>query len=266
MIGEGSGPAHEKAHPRPKGAAVIAMITGLAAATASCGAASVAGSGLGIEQAVYFRPVYCVLPFVASNGLPPAPGPLSAASCSSGRVEDYAATPPGGDTPGATVLVPDLNRDGRFVLGPADLGSSDLVGAWVQSSGSGFGAVVGFTAAGAARFDRVAATRYAVYEKTPSSPAAAEAIDVNGEVVSFARMTSSDDGGCVEILGAKGRGLSNTDASNLVDEIRAAAHLQSQPSVTGCSGASPSFTFVNRIVPAGHGSLDSPSHRERTPL
>lgn len=235
----------------PGAVAVIGAVSALAVGTASCGHGVVPGGGVGLKQAVYFRPVYCVLPFVVSRGLPPAPWPLSADSCSSERVADYASTPRVGDQSGVTVLLPDLDRDARFVLGPADLTSTDLVGVWVQSSGTGFGAVIGFTTGGAAQFDRVASARFSVYEKSPSSPAAAEAIDVNGEVVSFATLTSPDVDGCVEVVGPRQRGLSKTDASNLVDEIRVAANLQSQPSQPVCSRGPSSFTLVAEFSPSG---------------
>lgn len=230
---------------------------GMAAVTvmgSSCNAGSTT-TGRAVSQTVFFRPVYCERPFVASVGLAPSPKPLSMDSCSSELVDNYASTPRVADRPDSTVLLVDINQDARFVLGPADLRGSDLSGAWVESSGSGYATVLGFTPHGAALFDRVAADRYAAYQRSPSDPAASEAIDVNGEVVSFAAITTGDVDGCVEIVGSNDRGLSNTDASNLADEIRAAAHLTAQPQPQSCSGGSPSFTLVGAVDHPGPRSL-----------
>lgn len=228
-------------------------VCAMAIMVTSCGGSGLLSASDHVAQTVYFRPVYCELAYVSSIGLQPPRAPLSANSCNSEVVSQYASTPRRLATQTATVIEPAINHDARFVLGPADLTSSDLLGAWVEPEGSAFGAILGFTTGGTVRLAEMMAARYSSFQVAPSGFGADEAIDVNGEVASFARITSPIAGGCIIIAGSRGQGLSGTDASNLVAELRGAAHLVSQPHQPECSGNKPTFVLDGKK--SGGGSL-----------
>lgn len=201
-----------------------------------------------IGQSVAFRPVYCELAFTPDVGIGTPSVPMSAASCASQTVDLAPGTSRRADTPGATVLLTDINRNARFVLGPADLTGADLSGAWTDPYGGPgrYETVIGFTAAGSAAFDRVAAARTAA---AAGSSASEEAIDVNGQVVSFAGITSPAYHGCLGLVAHGGRGLSRDDAANLAAEIQAAAHLPAGVAPGACSNLARPFTLTAAVTP-----------------
>ena len=196
-----------------------------------------------VGQVVFFRPLFCEFDYVDSHGLPPAPGPLSQESCSSELLSQYAVTSRVDDTANATVFEPTIDHDARFVLGPADLTSSDLVGAWAQSQGDGLAVVIAFNSGALDRLRAMTSSRSSSYSVSPDAVGSIEAIDVNTEVVAYARILEPTDSTCIEITGRYGKGMSSTDADNLVAEIRGAAQREAQPASPQCLGEGPSFTL-----------------------
>lgn len=225
-------------------AIIISVATGCGAASGPVSSAAGGAGGAGIAtagtgQTVAFRPVYCELPFTRDVQVG-APTGLSATSCASPTVNMAPDTPRSVDTAGATVLLVNLDQNTRFVLGPADLTGPDLQGSWAELYGSagGYETVIDFTTAGQAKIDAVARARATA---TAGSPASEEAIDVNGQVVSFAVFQQAADGGCVTIVGPKHRPLGHDEAYNLAAEIQAAAHLPAGAAPGACSGSAAPF-------------------------
>ena len=69
-----------------------------------------------------------------------------------------------------TVILPYIQGGIRYVLGPADLTTSDIAGAKVVSTNSGYEVELTLTAAGGSRFNTIAAQRYPYYQENPTNP------------------------------------------------------------------------------------------------
>ena len=117
---------------------------------------------------VYFRPVLCMIPPESHNAAPSGP----ATACLS-RTPALIANSDQQETAASPAILSHIGGGVRYVCGPADLTSADIVSARAESSpGVGFGyeVVIKLTPAGARKLDRIAAARYAYYKQNPANP------------------------------------------------------------------------------------------------
>lgn len=221
-----------------------------------------------MAQVLLFRPVFCSLPYdkgadssastLAGAVVGLQGGPLSSSSCEDQSVVLHSDTSRANDVPASTVLLADTYREGRYVLGPADISGSAIAAAWTEpgrTAGGGSEVVLEFTSSGESLLNRVAGVRYAAYESNPSdpSPASEEAIDMNGTVVSVAVMEIPSIQGCLAITGSSHHPMSTGEAANLLSAVEAASHIRSASASPSCSSGGPAFTLTGkwRASPSG---------------
>lgn len=117
---------------------------------------------------VYFRPVLCT---IAPQSPDAVPAPAQSA-CQSSTPSMIDSTPDNQDSPASVVILPYIRGGVRYVLGPADLTSTDLASAQAESGSQGYEVVLTLTSAGIRKLDAVAAVRYSFYKQDPSNPPA----------------------------------------------------------------------------------------------
>ncbi|HEX4865556.1 MAG TPA: hypothetical protein VFV02_15920 [Acidimicrobiales bacterium] len=152
---------------------------------------------------VYFRPVLCVIPPESREAAPGSPESACQSStpalvASSGEQANEQ------ETAASSVLLHYIGGGKRYVCGPADLTSADIVSARAEPSpGMGFGyeVVLKLTPGGERKLDAVAAARYVYYKQNPSNPPpqSLEAIEQGYTVLVAAPMESPKFNGTVMV-------------------------------------------------------------------
>jgi preprotein translocase subunit SecD len=178
---------------------------------------------------LYFRPVYCYFPdFSASTTTMPAPtsavvAPVSQSTCFTANAARIKSTLAAGDYPNGNVLLPSRGNTIRYVLGPADMSGSAIhhAVAIVDTSTGQYQVQVTFTNAGGAKFDQIAAQRYACYQQSPSDPppCALEAVDWDGLVLSAPAIEASSFNGTAVISGSTSNPFTKNQAETLARQI-----------------------------------------------
>lgn len=199
-----------------------------------------------------FRPVYCTIPLyrplagspsattssaAAGTSAATALTPVSAAVCSDNDAASIPTTPPPEDIATNSVVLPvDPRAFGqsksvfRYVLGPADMTSAAISDATsLAEPGTGAYSVnLTLNNAGAARFDRLAADRFACHQRDPSNPpfCSLEAFEVGGVVESAPTFTTDDQfNGNIAITGD----FTGPEAQQLANALKLSA-ISSQSS------------------------------------
>jgi hypothetical protein len=168
---------------------------------------------------LYFRPVLCTLPPPDRHiSLTVPPG----SACQSSTPGLIASSSDASETAGSSVILPFINGGVRYVLGPADLTSTDVDSTKVQEApGGGWQVSLKLTTVGTRKLDAVAATRYPYFKRDPSNPPpqSREAIEQGHTVFSAPPMEATDFNGYVVINTPGMRlGLANELAS-LINEM-----------------------------------------------
>lgn len=202
---------------------------------------------LGQTAVLYFRPVDCVIPaYVAprtsssTTSVPTtttttptttsttlAPGAVNATTaCSSTDPSSIPTTTPAQDKPGSSVVLPvdpaafPTDPTARYVLGPADMTGSVIsnAAAEINSTTGQYTVALTLNSKGAVEFDKIAASRYACYQQSPSNPppCSEEAFELDGLVESAPDFQASSFNGNVSISG----NFTAAQATALANELK----------------------------------------------
>ena len=192
-----------------------------------------------------FRPVICTIPaYVPTPGSSATPGPvggvgssqLAQSVCAPGPAAGtgvdpnisskagFASTAPGDDVGADFVILPPdpkaISSRDRYVLGPADVTGADVADATAVVSGATGQYAVGLTltSSGAAKFDQIAAMRYACYQADPANPefCSMEAFELDGLVEAAPVFQASSFAGAIQITGD----FTKAQATALADELK----------------------------------------------
>ena len=177
------------------------------AMTSGCGS-SQKGVSAKSPGDMFFRPVICTLPPQSSTYTLEVP---ASAACQSRNPDQIASTEFSSispETAGMTVILPYIQGGVRYVLGPADLTTSDIAGAKVVPTNGGYEVELTLRATGRSRFNTIAAQRYPYYQQDPTNPPpqSREAIE-QGETVFVAAPIEADNYTGVVIVNTPGMGL-----------------------------------------------------------
>lgn len=176
---------------------------------------------------VFFRPVTCLIPAAAQGsgeGPPPSSVAAADADCSKPDASSVPDTSIATETASQPVVLPTVSGSVRYVLGPADLDTRAIAGAWAvpYDSGQAWSVEVSFTASGARTFDLIASQRHADYERNTANPpyASLEAFEVNGVVISAPSIQASQYNGIATFYGPASSPYSKLHADQIVQAIR----------------------------------------------
>ena len=208
----------------------VGLGLGVAVAGAGCGSSHRAPT-IGQQHVVtqgspgnlYFRPVLCTIPPESREAVPGSPE----SACQSGTPALVASSGENAseqETAASSVILHYIGGGKRYVCGPADLTSTDVVSAKAEASpGVGFGyeVVLKLTPAGVRKLDAVAVARYAYYKQNPSNPPpqSLEAIEQGYTVLMAPPMESPKFNGSV-VLTTPGMNLNMADqAVQIINQI-----------------------------------------------
>ena len=156
-----------------------------------------------------------------------APGAVNpTAACSSTNPSSIPTTTPAQDKPGSSVVLPvdpaafPSDPTVRYVLGPADMTGSVISNAVaeVNSTTGQYTVALTLNSKGAVEFDKIAASRYACYQQSPSNPppCSEEAFELDGLVESAPDFQASSFNGNVSISG----NFTAAQATALANELK----------------------------------------------